>query len=136
MSCRFAFRVGAGAEFFAIVRDQKTKSYATGPVLRVKNGWLVSRGKQLMQIATGKWYAIEITAGLGSQATGTWDLMVTPAGQASRRFAKLPVGSPGWNRANWFGFGNNSKVSSACYLDNLKISGGLYSTVASSRAIY
>jgi len=64
---------------------------------------------------------LDFVAGLGKQATGTYNLAVTVPGQPPVRFERLPVGSPGWKRLRWLGFISLAREKTAIYLDQVKL---------------
>ena len=117
--CSFDLRVDPGADMIHEWRDD-SGPYHVGPNLRVTGGKLTAAGAPLMDIPEGQWAHFEITAGLGKQSTGTWDLTVTVAGQPSRRFPALKC-DPGWKRLDWLGFISNATQATVCYLDNVRV---------------
>ncbi len=115
----FDLRLEAGASFVHEWRDA-SQPYLVGPSIAIDaKGQLAAKGKPLMAVPTGQWIRIEIVAGLGRQATGTYDLAVSVAGQPPQRFEKLPVGSPAWRRLRWLGFISAATDKAVLYLDNI-----------------
>ena len=115
----FDLRVGPGVEFYHEWRDAASP-YHTGPSLAVTGGKLSVAGKALLEIPENQWIHIAITAGLGAQATATWDLTVTTPGQPPRKFPNLHC-DPHWKQLEWFGFVSNADAKTVYYLDNLAL---------------
>ena len=69
----------------------------------------------------GQWVHFEMTAGLGSKSTGTWDLVVTLPGQPAKELKGLANGSPKWKRLDWLGFSSTAGDKTAFFLDNLDL---------------
>ena len=53
-------------------------------MLRIDGGWLSVGGKKLVPMPADAWMHIEIEAGVGESANGTWTLIVTPPGGAEQ----------------------------------------------------
>ncbi|MBI5819038.1 MAG: right-handed parallel beta-helix repeat-containing protein [Verrucomicrobia bacterium] len=119
---RFSFdiRVEPGAILFHEWRGEG-HPYLVGPSLRISGGKLCVRDKELLAMPTGKWVHFEMSAGLGAQSTGSWDLAVTLPGEPPRRFTGLKNGSPDWKALRWFGFCSTANAKTVFYLDNLKL---------------
>jgi hypothetical protein len=95
--------------------------YRVGPSLWIRDGRLIAAGRELTAIPVGAWVKIAVSAGMGSQGTGTWDLTVTVPGHAARKFAKLPVASPDWKRLDWLGFCSMATKKTTIALDNIDL---------------
>jgi hypothetical protein len=117
--CGFDLRVGEGMEFYHEWRDAGNP-YRAGPSLWVANGKLSVGGKPLLDIPTSQWVRFEVVAGLGSQSTRTWELVVTLPAQPPKRFNDLPS-HPAWKRLDWLGFVSNGDGKSVFHLDNLSL---------------
>ena len=92
-----------------------------GPSLRIDaQGRLLARDKTLLVVPVGQWVHFEIVYGLGTKATGTYDLTVILPGQSPRRFEKLPC-DPQCRELEWLGFVSVGSDPSVFYLDNLKL---------------
>jgi hypothetical protein len=119
---RFGFdlRVEDGAHVSHEWRD-KAQPYRVGPSLRIEKGRLIVTGKQMMDIPIGKWVRFEVTAGLGKDSTGTWDLLVTLPGEPAREFKGLANGKADWKELDWLGFSSLATEKTVFYLDNLDL---------------
>jgi len=95
--------------------------YLAGPSMSVAGSKLRSGGKELIDLPPGQWVRFEMTAGLGSKTTGTWDLSVTLPGQPPKVFKGLANGSPKWDRLEWLGFSSTASDKTTFYLDNLDL---------------
>ncbi len=93
--------------------------YRVGPTLWIRDGRLQAAGRDVMALPVGKWVKVEIACGMGPDSTGTWDLTVTPAGQAAKHFAKLPVASADWKRLDWLGFSGMARTKTTLALDDI-----------------
>jgi len=82
---------------------------------------LTAGGKPLATVPLGKWIRIEIVAGLGKQATGTYDMSIAIEGRPPQRFERLPVGSPAWKSLRWLGFISMAREKAILYLDNVRL---------------
>lgn len=118
---QFALRVEAGAQVTCEWREWEQNPYKAGPSLTVANGKLTVGGQPLMEIPTGEWVRFEISAGLGPQAGGNWDLTVTLPNAAPRRFPGLTMANKDFSKLTWLGFLSNATEKTAFYLDDLEI---------------
>jgi hypothetical protein len=117
----FAVRVEPGAAFVHEWRDS-SQPYRVGPSIRIgADGQLTANGKPLLTAPTGEWIRFEFLAGLGKQATGTYDMAVTLPGQLPKKFTGLAVGSPDWRSLRWLGFISLADKKTEIYLDEVKL---------------
>ena len=130
--CAFAIRVGSGVLFNHEWRDDATP-YRVGPTVDIRGGKLSAAGQPLMDLPTDQWIRLEITASMGAQSTGTWDLAVTLPGQPTRRFEKLKNGSPEWKRLEWIGFVSDATEHTVFYLDDIQLSNDPGAVVKSAK---
>jgi hypothetical protein len=117
--CAFALRVEEGADFYHEWRD-KSSPYLTGPSFTVRNGKLLVNNKSLLDVPPKQWVRYEITAKLGAQADGKWDLTVILPNQAPQKFAGLAC-NPQWKSLEWLGFVSNARVATDVFLDDLEL---------------
>jgi parallel beta-helix repeat protein len=116
----FDLRMEPGAVFHQEWRDD-SQPYRVGPSLWIQQGKLTVAGKELMPIPNGQWLHIEVTAGLGSKASGKWRLAVTLPGQKPRGFVNLPIGSAQWKSLDWLGICSQGTEKATFFLDNLHL---------------
>jgi len=117
----FAVRLEEGAVFIHEWRDASSP-YRVGPSIRIDaDGQLSAGGKPLVSVPTGQWIRLDFLAGLGKQATGSYDLTVTVPGQGPGKFAALPVGNPAWRSLRWLGFISLANGRTVMYLDDVKL---------------
>jgi hypothetical protein len=119
--CAFDVRMEAGASLFHEWRDDG-QPYRIGPTITFRGGQLLAAGKPRMDIPLGRWVHVEITAGLGPESTGTWELKVTLPGQTVREFKDLKNVHPQWRKLDWLGFCSTAQEKTVFYLDNLELS--------------
>jgi hypothetical protein len=119
----FDLKIEPATVMFVEWRD-KGQPYRVGPTIAVENSKVrIGRGKaQTMDLPTGQWIRFEMTAGLGSKSTGTWDLSVKLPGQEAKEFKGIAGGSPDWKTIDWLGFCSTATVKTAFYLDNIELS--------------
>ena len=119
--CAFDVRADPRAIFYHEWRDGASP-YHSGPSLWIRDGRLSFAGKSV-PLPAGQWCHVEIKAGLGAGATGTWELSLTLPGHAAQRFPALPC-SAQWKSLEWLGFVSNAQEKTAIYLDNLVLTTG------------
>ncbi len=61
-----------------------------------------------------------IVCGVGTEATGSYDLEVTAEGEPVRRWNSVKC-DPDFRGLDWFGFTSNSELHSVFYLDDLSL---------------
>ncbi|MFW6162121.1 MAG: right-handed parallel beta-helix repeat-containing protein [Planctomycetota bacterium] len=118
--CAFAMRIEAGTVMYHEWRDRH-RPYRVGPSFWVRGGRLIVGGKPALDLPVGQWFRVELTAGLGAEATGTWDLAVTLPDGERKRFAQLPVGDKAWKTLTWLGWSSTATEATAYYLDNIEL---------------
>ncbi|MGD0089908.1 MAG: right-handed parallel beta-helix repeat-containing protein [Planctomycetota bacterium] len=118
---KFALRMEKGAKFFHEWRTEGNP-YHSGPSLWVDgDGNLTTGGNKLLSLPLGKWVRFEITAGLGQNAKGKWDLAVTlPDAPEAQKFAELPC-DPKFKALFWFGFVAHGTEKAVFYVDDISL---------------
>jgi hypothetical protein len=117
----FDVRLEPGSIFVHEWRDG-SQPYLVGPSVTIdKAGQLTANAKPLMTVPIGQWVHLDFVAALGKQATGSYDLAVTVAGEPPKRFEKLPTGSPAWKSLRWLGFISLATERTVFYLDNVSL---------------
>ncbi len=120
---RFAYdlRVGPGVVMYVEWRDSSSP-YKVGPSVWARDGQLVVGGKPLLAVPQEAWIHLEMKAGLGTRADGTWELSVTLPGQPAKVFSGLRCGSADWRELTWLGVSSSANANTVYYLDNLELS--------------
>ncbi|MFH1269152.1 MAG: right-handed parallel beta-helix repeat-containing protein, partial [Planctomycetota bacterium] len=117
----FTVRLEPGAVFIHEWRDA-AQPYRVGPSLRIDaDGQLSANGTPLVTVPIGEWIQLEFLVGLGKQATGTYEMTVTPRDQAAKKFTDLGVGNPAWRSLRWLGFISLADKKTLIYLDDVKL---------------
>jgi hypothetical protein len=117
----FDLRWETGAIFVYEWRDDPAV-YHLGPQLQVDaQGSLTANGKPLgVTLPPGQWVRFDVTCGLGSSATGAYDLTVKLPGAAPRTFKALAC-DPKFTFLNQFVIISNTDGPSVFYIDNLEL---------------
>ncbi len=118
---RFAMRVEAQTRMFVEWRDWLSNPYKPGPSLQVIQGKLLVNGQPLLEVPVGQWVPFSMEAGVGTDADGTWNLIVTLPGQPPRRFPRLPFAHSGFRTLTWIGFSSIADGPTSFYLDDLRL---------------
>ncbi|TVS19906.1 MAG: right-handed parallel beta-helix repeat-containing protein [Planctomycetaceae bacterium] len=119
---RFDLRRGDEAELSIEWRD-RASPYRTGPRLTIApDGALrASGGDVLLHLPADQWVNFELTARLGTDSDGTYDLSVTLPGESPHRFKDVPFQSDDFRRFQWFGISSMATDTREFFLDNLEI---------------
>jgi hypothetical protein len=120
---RFAFdlKIEPQTQMYVEWRDDRGP-YRVGPTMSVGKGKVHAGREFILDLPPGQWVHFEMTAGLGSNANGTWDLAITLPGQEPKAFKGLKTGSPDWKRLEWLGFSSTADEVTSFYLDNIELS--------------
>ncbi len=121
VSCEFDVRVETGSVFWHEWRDWTPSTYIQGPSVRIIQGKLVVDSKPLMDVPLGTWTHIKLSCGLGTKATGTFDLAVTVSGQSEKVFKGLKCIDGKFKRLNYMNFVADANQDAVFYLDNVKL---------------
>lgn len=119
----FDMRVEQGVSMYVEWRDSSAP-YNVGPSLWVTDGKLAIAGREVMDIPLGEWVRYTMSAGVGPDRTGTWQLEVTLPGQQPSVFERLAVGSADWRELDWLGFTSMATEETVFYLDNIVLAAG------------
>ncbi len=119
--CSFDMRLEQDVQFNHEWRDWRSSPYRVGPSFWVDGAKLKVRGRVLTALPVGKWIHFEITAGIGKQSNGTWEMRVNLPGQTDQIFKGLKNGSENFEKLTWLGFTSNATKKTAFYLDNLQL---------------
>jgi hypothetical protein len=116
----FDLRIEPGYRFIHEWRDNSAP-YRTSIQLNIENGRISAGGKKLAEFPALTWVHFEINSAVGKDATGAWDLRVTPAGGLPQTFEKLPSQKGGGIELRWLGFISSGTAAAKAWLDNLNI---------------
>lgn len=117
----FDLRVEPGAIVWTEWRDA-SQPYRVGPSFQIEGtGQLLAHGQLLRTVPLGEWFHVEVVCGLGTQATGTYDLTVTVPGEDPQTFLEQPCGDLEFKRLHWLGFVSLATEEAVFYLDNVKL---------------
>lgn len=105
------------------IHEWRTKGnpYRTGPVIHVQNGRLSGVKGLDVALPVQKWIRFELSAVIGEDVTGRWNLKVTPEGEPTMEFRDLPCRHPDMKTLDWVGFISNANEKTEFYLDDLAI---------------
>jgi hypothetical protein len=114
-------RLEPGAVLFHEWRSWDVNPYRVGPSLWIQGGKLTVGGRALLDLPSGQWAHVQITAKIGASGDGKWELAVELPGQQSRRFPDLALGSPEFKNLTWVGWCSMATDKATFYLDNVHI---------------
>jgi hypothetical protein len=118
--CAIDLWLAADTAIHAEWRD-KAQPYRVGPSFSINNERLHAPGGRTVRLPAGAWVNIAVSAGLGPQSTGTWDMAVTVAGEEPHRFDAIPNRHGEWKELEWLGFSSVATNTTAYYMDNVKL---------------
>lgn len=119
--CSFDLRLEPNAHLFCEWRSWDVNPYRIGPSFWVQSGKLTVGGRPLLDLPTGKWFHVEITAKVGADTDGKWALTVQLPGTPPQSFPDLAVGSPEFKNFTWAGWCSMATDKTAFYLDNIQM---------------
>ena len=118
--CRYDIMVDEHTEFWHEWRDREAP-YRVGPSLVIRDGQLWVGDRPLCAVPPGAWIGLDLTARLGTDVSGTWDLVVLLPEGERRSFERLPNKSPDWHELRWIGFVSNAERDTTLFLDNIRM---------------
>ena len=119
----FDLRWEKGALMALDWRDDPYK-YNMGPNLTTNaDGWLSANGKQMLQLPEGKWVHVEVVCGLGSKATGKYDLTIRLPDEGAKVYKDVAC-SPKFEALNCVVFMAVGDAPAVFYVDNLEFRPG------------
>jgi hypothetical protein len=119
--CSYDMRVGPGVNMYNEWRSWDLQPYRVGPTLWISGGKLQVGGQSVLDVPVDTWFHVEITAKVGADADGKWDLTVTLPGQEPKRFPGLSVGDPTFKNLTWVGWSSMATEKTVFYLDNIEL---------------
>ena len=118
----FDIRLEQGAQLYCEWREYPGVPYFhTGPRIAIRDAKLTAGGNPPLPVPLGKWFHVEMSAGQGAQADGTWLLTVALPGETPKQFP-LKTASPQFRVTTWLGFVSDGTQEAVYYLDNLRLS--------------
>jgi hypothetical protein len=127
----FDLRIEEGVLINYEWRDWRLSPYGVGPNFQLDKNNLKVAGRTLLQLPIGKWVHFKITAPLGDNNAGIWDMSVVVQGKKRRLFKELKNGSGKFEKLTWVGFKfekltwvgftSNATKRTVFYLDNFKL---------------
>ncbi len=118
---RFAMRVEEGVNMYQEWRDWRAEPYKVGPSFWIRDGNLTVGNRALAHIPSGVWIVYTVTAGIGPQQNGNWDLSIQFPGSPAVRFSNLLLGSPDFHTLTWIGFSSMATDHTSFYLDDITL---------------
>jgi hypothetical protein len=112
--------VAKDSVWFTEWRDN-AQPYRSGPHLSGHDGKLFVPGAAPLDVPAGQWVHVQMTAGLGPDCTGKWDLAVTLPGAPPRRFAGLSFSHAEFRQLHWLGFCSTADHKTTLCLDNIEL---------------
>jgi hypothetical protein len=116
----FDLRLTPGVVMYHEWRSWDVNPYKVGPSFWIRDNNLEVAEKQVLALPVGEWIHIEVTAKVGEDADGKWQLAVTLPNAEPQKF-ELTTGSPEFKTFSWAGFSSSANEKTAFYLDNIKL---------------
>lgn len=118
----FAVRIGQDARLRIEWRDASPYPGCIGPsVLFLGNGNIEAGGRFLANVPVETWLEVTITATLGGEGTGTFDLTVAGPGRRQLSFPNLPWSGDNFRALHWLGFISEATVATTSHVDELSL---------------
>lgn len=118
--CSFDLRLGPGVVMYHEWRSWDVDPYQVGPSFWIRDGKLLVAEKPVLDLPVDQWFHVEVSAQVGSNATGKWKLTLTLPGTQAQSF-EFATGSPKFANLTWVGFSSSAQAKTVFYLDNLKL---------------
>lgn len=116
-------RLDTGVELSLEWREYPGKPYYyVGPQMVFRAGKLLIAGTPLIDIPSGVWIHLDLSAGMGGNANGTWQLAVTLPGAKPIILSGLRFGTSETHIVTWIGFISSGSTKASYYLDNIRFS--------------
>lgn len=117
----FDIRIEQGSQLYCEWREYPGAPYFhTGPRIAIRDAKLTAPGSPPLPVPVGQWFHVEMSAGQGDQADGTWQLTVAFPGEPPKQY-DLKTASPPFRVTTWLGFVSDGTQPTAYYLDNLHL---------------
>lgn len=100
----------------------KGGAFTTGPAMQIgEGGTVICGGRTLMTIPVSQWAHVTMTAAVGENASGTFDLAVSLSGGERKSFPGLRYDAK-FRTLTWVGFISYAEAQSSAFVDNVRIS--------------
>jgi hypothetical protein len=119
--CGFDLRIEPGTVMFHEWRSWDADPYRIGPSLWIRDGKLFAADHPPLDLPVGEWFHLEIIAQIGTDANGTWELIVERPGQPPQRISNLAVAHSDFKNLTWVGWCSTATEATAFYLDNIRL---------------
>lgn len=124
-------RAGGQASFDLLVDEHTAATFEvrhqggkpeTGPIVNILPGGVVNlTDRTLGRIPMGVWAHFETTWRFAGAGPASYDVSVTPRGQAALRAAGMPCSAPAFSWCDWAVLYGGGKERCTFYLDNMRI---------------
>jgi hypothetical protein len=122
-TCSFDLRVEAGVVMYHEWRSWDVNPYRVGPSFWVKEGKLRVADKDIVALPVGQWVHVVITAKVGADADGKWQLAVTLPGGQPQSFEFATINAD-FRNLTWVGWSSSATEKTVFYLDNVRLGSG------------
>lgn len=119
-TCSFDLRLEPGVVMYHEWRSWDVQPYRVGPSFWIRDNSLQVAKQNVLALPVGEWFHVAVSAKVGAQADGKWELQVTLPGQAAQAF-EFANGSEDFKNLTWVGFSSSATDKTAFYLDNIKL---------------
>lgn len=119
--CSFDLRLEPGVVLAHEWRSWDVEPYRVGPSCWIRDGRLTVGDRPPLDLPVGVWLHVEVTAAVGADADGTWDLCVQVPGQPLHEYRNLAIPSPDFRNLTWIGWCSHATAATTFFLDNIQI---------------
>ncbi|MBU0607863.1 MAG: DUF5123 domain-containing protein, partial [Armatimonadetes bacterium] len=118
--CSYDMRLTAGVVMYNEWRSWDVNPYKVGPSFWIRGDKLQVGGKDIVVLPLDQWFHIEVSAKVGDNVDGKWQLKVTLPGGQPQAFEFDHLNAD-FKNLTWVGFSSSAKDTTAFYLDNMKL---------------
>lgn len=119
-TCSYDMRIEPGVVMYHEWRSWDVDPYRPGPSFWIRNNTLQVGDQTIVALPVSEWFHVEVSAKVGSDADGKWQLNVTLPGQAAQTF-ELPNLDQTFKNLTWVGWSSSATEKTTFYLDNIKL---------------
>lgn len=116
----FRLRLGPGMVLAHEWRDWSQNPLIPGPTIRFGDGQVQVGGKMVAQLPIDRWFAVDLTCGLGERADGTFAMTIRIDGEPDQVVPNLPVPAAEWRHVTWLGWISYAPGAAEAWLDDLR----------------